>query len=342
MHPILSAIGSLLSFRFRSRASLELEVIALRHQLTVLRRRKRGRQKLPRSDRYFWAWLYGIWPRALEVMVLVKPVTVIKWHQQGFRIYWRWLSRPKQKRRRISPALRDLIRQMSRANPLWGAARIHGELLMLGFDVSIFTVAKHMKRWAGPPSPGWRVFLRNQMCDTVATDMFVVVTASFRLLYAMIILGHDRRKIIHFEVSERPTQSWLVQQLSKAFEGKATPRYLFRDRDALYGRRFDERLRVMGIQQVVTSPQSPWQNIYAERVIQSIRHECLNHVIIFNKHHLRRMLSSYIQYYNQSRTHLSLAKDCPETRAVTPPAAGNIVAIPQVGGLHHRYERRAA
>lgn len=342
MKPILYAIISLLTFRLRSRASLELEVIALRHQLTILRRRRRGRQKLPAADRYFWAWLYGIWPRAIDVMVLVKPVTVVKWHRQGFRIYWQWRSRPKRRRRRISPELRDLIRQMSRANPLWGAARIHGELLKLGFDVSIITVAKYMRRRSGSPSPGWRVFVRNHIHDTVATDMFVVITAAFRLLYAMIILGHDRRKIIHFEVTERPTQDWLVHQIRRAFEGKAVPHYLLRDRDALYGRRFTNQLRAMGIQQLVTAPQSPWQNVYVERVIQSIRHECLNHVIIFNKRHLQRMLSSYIQYYNRTRTHLSLDKDCPEVRPINPPAAGKIVAIPEVGGLHHRYERRAA
>jgi transposase InsO family protein len=343
MQSILRALVSLLLFRFRSRASLELEVIALRHQLSILQRRHRGVKKLPIPDRYFWAWLYRIWPRALDVMVLVKPDTVIDWHRKGFRMYWRWLSRNKPRGYSTSRELRNLIRDISRANPLWGCNRIQGELLKLGFDVSNTTVWRYMcPRRSPSPSPSWSVFIRNHMRDIVAIDMFVVITAGFRMLYAVIVLGHDRRRIIHFGVTDRPNQNWLVQQVSKAFERNTLPRYLVRDRDAAYGSRFNARMRALGIRQLITAPQSPWQNVYVERVIQSIRHECLNHVIIFNERHLRRILSSYVKYYNRTRTHLSLQQDCPESRRVEPPTAGKIVAIPEVGGLHHRYERRAA
>jgi transposase InsO family protein len=175
-----------------------------------------------------------------------------------------------------------------------------------------------------------------------AIDMFVVVTATFRLLYALIVLGHDRRKVIHFEVTENPTQDWLARQMTEAFPWDAAPRYLLRDRDASYGQTFRDRVEAMGIEEVVTAPRSPWQNPFVERIIGSIRRECLNHVIIFDERHLRRVLSSYFQYYHKSRTHLSLDKDCPETRPIHPPTAGKIIAFPEVGGLHHRYERRAA
>ena len=172
--------------------------------------------------------------------------------------------------------------------------------------------------------------------------MFVVATATFQLLYALIVLGHDRRKVIHVAVTHNPTQVWLAHQMTEAFPWDTAPRYLLRDRDASYGPVFRDRVRVMGIKEVVTAPRSPWQNAYVERLIGSIRRECLDHIIIFNEHHLRRVLSSYFQYHHQTRTHLSLDKDCPETRPTHPPTAGKIIAFPQVGGLHHRYERRAA
>src|SRR5256714_232612 len=192
------------------------------------------------------------------------------------------------------------------------------------------------------PSPTWRSFLHNHMYCLAAIDMFVVVTATFRLLYALIVLGHDRRKVIHFEVTENPTQDWLARQMTEAFPWDTAPRYLLRDRDASYGQDFRDRVEAMGIEEVVTAPRSPWQNPFVERIIGSIRRECLNHVIIFDERHLGRVLSSYFQYYHKSRTHLSLDKDCPETRPIHPPAAGKIIAFPEVGGLHHRYERRAA
>jgi putative transposase len=284
MITILSALVSLLSFRVRSRASLELEVVALRHQVAVLRRQRSGRLRLFCADRLLWVWLYRIWPRALHAMVLVKPATVVQWHRRGFRLYWWWRSRSRQiGRPKTSTEIRQLIRQMSMANPFWGAPRIHGELLMLGIEVSQATVGRYMPWRPKVPSPTWRNFLRNHMRNMAAVDMFVVATATFRLLYTLIVLGHDRRRIIHFEVTQNPTQVWLARQMTEAFPWDTAPRYLLRDRDASYGQAFRDRVEAMAIKEVVTAAQSPWQNPYVERVIGSIRRECLNHVIIFDE-----------------------------------------------------------
>ena len=343
MFTILSALVSVLSCRFRGRSSLELEVVALRHQLAVLRRQCPGRPRIGAWDRLLWALLYRLWPQCLEVMVLVKPATVIQWHRAGFRLYWRWRSRPRcLGRPRVDCQVRALIRQMSQANPLWGAPRIHGELLKLGIRIGQTAVAKYMARRPRLPSPSWRTFLKQHVEAIAATDMFIVVSATFQMLYVVIVLRHDRRKIAHFGVTRHPTQVWLAHQVTEAFPWDTTPRYLLRDRDTAYGHRFRERVRVMGLEQVVTAPRSPWQNAYVERVIGSIRRECLDYTIIFNERHLRRVLSSYVDYYHRSRTHLALAKDCPEGRPTQSPDAGKIIAIPQVGGLHHRYQRIAA
>jgi putative transposase len=236
----------------------------------------------------------------------------------------------------------DLIRQMSRANPLWGAPRIHGELLKLGIKISQATVGRYMPWRPKAPSPTWRSFLHNHMHNLVGIDMFVVVTATFQMLYALVVLSHDRRRVVHFEVTENPTQDWLARQMTEAFPWDTAPRYLLRDRDASYGGAFRYRVKAMGIKEVVTAPRSPWQNPYVERIIGSIRRECLEHIIVFNEGHLRNVLSSYFQYYHKTRTHLSLDKDCPEPRPIQPPSAGKIIAFPEMGGLHRRYERRAA
>ena len=340
MHAFISEFSSWLACRFRSRALLELEVIALRHQLAVLRRQRPGRTRLSSVDRFIWVWLYRVWPRCLNVIVLVKPATVIQWHRQGFRLYWRWRS--KSGRPLVDREVRDLIRKMSNANPLWGAPRIHGELLKLGIGVSQATVGKYMVRRPGTPSPTWRSFLRNQAIGIAAIDMFVVPSATFRLLFVMLILAHDRRKVVRFDVTQHPTAGWLSRQVTEAFPWGTAPRYLLRDRDASYGSLFSNRVETMGITEVITAPRSPWQNAYVERVIGSIRRECLDHVVIFSERHLRRVLSSYFDYYHRTRTHLSLDKDCPDSRPVQPPASGNVIAFRQVGGLHQRYERRAA
>ena len=229
MITIMSALLSVLSFRFRSRASLELELVALRHQLAVLRRQRPGRLRIFATDRLLWMWLYRIWPRALNAMVLVKPATVIQWHRKGFRLYWRWRSRSRSVGRpKVSSETRDLIRQMRMANPLWGAPRIHGELLKLGIEVSQATVGRYLPWRPKVPSPTWRTFLQNHMTDS-AVDMFVVATATFRLFYALILLGHDRRRIIHFNVTQNPTQAWLSRQMTEAFPWETVPRYPLRD-----------------------------------------------------------------------------------------------------------------
>jgi len=319
---------------------LELEVIALRHQLAVLSRQHPGRTHLLPIDRLLWVWLYRLWPRCLDVIVLVKPATVLQWHRQGFRLYWRWRSRSG--RASVDREVRDLIRQMNTANPLWGAPRIHGELLKLGIEVSQATVAKYMVRRPGTPSQTWRSFLRNHADGIAAIDMFVVASTSFRLLYVMIILAHDRRKVMRFDVTQNPTAVWLSHQVTEAFPWDTAPRFLLRDRDASYGAPFRKRGEVMGIREVITAPRSPWQNAYVERMIGSIRRECLDHIVIFNERQLRRVLSSYVDYYHGTRTHLSLDKDCPERRPIQPRNKRKVIAIPQVGGLHHRYQRLAA
>ena len=333
-------IVSVLARRFRRRVVLELEVLALRHQLHVLRRERPGRPRLFAIDRLFWVCLYRLWPRCLEAMVLVKPATVVQWHRQGFRLFWRWRSRSG--RPSVDRETRKIIRQISSANPLWGAPRIHGELLKLGIEVSQATVAKYMIRRTSAPSPTWRSFLRIHAEGIAAIDLFVVASASLRLLYIVIILSHDRRKIVRFDVSEHPTAAWLSRQVTEAFPWDTAPRYLLRDRDASYGSYFCSRVEAMNITEVVTAPRSPWQNAYVERVIGSIRRECLDHMVIFNERHLRRVLSSYVDYYQGTRTHLSLDKDCPDPRPIMPRRIGKVVAIAKVGGLHHRYERLAA
>jgi putative transposase len=339
MVTMLFALVSLISFRFRSRASLELELVALRHQVTVLRRRRPHRLRLLSADR-LWVWLYRVRPQVLETLVLVKPATVIKWHHKGFRIYWRWRSRGPG-RPKTNGEIRDLIRQMSVDNPLWGAPRVHGELLKLGIEVSQATVGRYLPRRPKAPSPTWRSFLQNHMTVIVAVDMFAVATATFRLPYAVIVLDHHRRRVVHFEVTQNPTQVWIAQQITEAFPRDTAPPIC----SEIETRHMASASRIAferwGIEEVLTAPRSPWQSPYVETIIGSIRRECLDHVIIFNETHLRRVLSCYFRYYHKSRTHPSLNKDCPDSRRVQPHSAGKIVAFPQVGGMHYRYERRA-
>jgi hypothetical protein len=340
MLAFISAVFSWLACRFRSRAELEFEVIALRHQLAILHRRRSGRPRLCSIDRLLWSWLYRVWPRCLEVIVLVKPATVVQRHRQGIRLYWWWRSRSG--RRPIDRETRKLIRQMCIANPLWGAPRIHGELLKLGVEISQATVAKYMVRRPRLPSPTWRSFLRNEAIGIAAIDLFIVPSAAFRLLFVVLILAHDRRRIVRFDVTQHPTAGWLSRQVTEAFPWDTAPRYLLCDRDASYGTVFSKRVAAMVITEVITAPRSPWQNAYVERVIGSIRRECLDHLVIFNERHLRCVLSSYFEYYHGSRTHLSLMKDSPDPRPIELPDRGRVIACPRVGGLHHRYRRLAA
>ncbi len=275
--------------------------------------------------------------------MIVKPETVIHWHRKWFRLYWTWKSRhARPGKPHLPQEVRDLIRKMSLANPLWGAPRNHGELLKLGLNVSQATVAKYRVRQRKPPSQTWRSFLNNHVGDLVAVDFFTVPAISFRVLFVFVVLAHHRRRHIHFNVTAHPSAEWATQQIVQAFPWDTAPRYLIRDRDSVYGEDFRQRVQAMGIHEVLTAPRSPWQNAYAERLVGSIRRECLDHVIVLNESSLRRVLKSYFDYYQGSRTNLAVGKDAPESRAVQPPELGLVIELPQVGGLHHRYERRAA
>ena len=328
---------AVLASPFKSKLRLEAENAVLRHQLIVLRRRLHGRVRLTNNDRWFFIQLYRWFPSILKVLTIIRPETLVRWHRAGFRRYWRWKSRPLGGRPQIETELRLLIRRMSMENPLWGAPRIHGELLKLGFEVAQSSVAKYMvKRW-GPPSQGWRTFLRNHAPDIAAMDLFVVPTIGFDLLYAFVIVRLDRRALVWINVTRSPTAEWVARQLTEAFPWDGAPRYMIRDRDRIYGAIVTRRLRAMGIRDKPIAPASPWQNGIAERLIGSIRRECLDHVIVLGEAHLRRTLKSYAAYYNSVRTHRSLHKDAPASRPVQ--RSGVISSRAILGGLHHHYAR---
>ncbi len=231
---------------------------------------------------------------------------------------------------------------MARANPLWGAPRIHGELQKLGLEISQATVSKDLVRRRTPPSQTWRTFLDNHIRSLVSVDFFTVPTVLFKVLFVFVVLAHDRRRVVHVNVTDTPTAEWSAQQLVEAFPWDTAPRSLLRDRDAVYGAVFSSRVQALGIREVKTAPRSPWQNPYVERLIGTLSRECLDHMVVPSATHLRRLLRDYLSYYHSARTHLSLDKDAPEPRAVERLDQGRIVETPLVGGLHHRYSRRAA
>lgn len=331
------ALTALLS-SLQGRHALALENLALRHQLAILHRGAPARPRIHRFDRALWVWLSRVFDEWREVLVVVKPDTVVRWHRSAFR--WFWRRKSSRGRPAKAPDVVRLIKAMSRANPLWGAPRIQGELAKLGIDVAKSTVEKYMARRRKPPSPTWRSFLENHLDGIAAVDFFVVPTATFRVLFVFVVLSCDRRRIVHFNVTANPSADWAAQQIVNAFPGDIAPRFLMRDRDGIYGAAFRRRVTNMGIEEVVSAPRSPWQNPYVERLFGSIRRECLDHIIVLGENHLRRVLRSYVAYYNESRTHLSLAKDAPDRRAVE--RHGKVIALPRVGGLHHRYSRLAA
>src|SRR5437867_7716568 len=324
----------------RTRRELALENLALRQQLAVWKARQ-PRPRLTEMDRIFWVFLSSLWTSWRHSLQVVRPETVIGWHRQGFRRYWAWKSRRRSGRPMIGTELRELIRRISRANPLWGAPRVHGELQKLGLTVSQATVSKYMVRHRRPPSQAWRTFLTNHAQDLIALDFFTVSTATFRVLFVLVVLSHGRRRLVHFNVTEHRTAEWTARQLLEAGGLDECPRHLIRDHDQVYGERFSRQARMLDIREAVIAPRSPWQNAYAERVIGSIRRECLDHVVIVRERQLLRILSKYADYYNRTRTHLSLAKDAPESRSVQPPSQGRVMQVPRVGGLHHEYLRRA-
>jgi transposase InsO family protein len=322
---------------FKTKARLEAEIIMLRHQVNVLRRRLPSKPKLAVADRLLFVWLYRLFPSVLNAITIVQPETIIRWHQAGFRLYWRWKSRSRGGRPRIPLEIRRLVREMSLANRLWGAPRIHGELLKLGIDVAQSTVAKYMARGGRGRSQTWKTFLRNHAAGIAAMDFLIVPTVGFKLLFVLVILRHQRRRLISLTVTTNPTAEWIARQITDAFPWNEAPDHLIRDRDAAYGHAVTRRLAAMGIRDHPTVPRSPWQNGHAERLIGSIRRECLDHIVVFGQAHLRRILAAYTCYYNELRTHLSLSKDSPDYRPVQ--RSGQIAAWPILGGLHHQYCR---
>jgi len=339
---LVAALGSLRSL-VRTRRELALENLALRQQLAILRRASPKRLQLKSADKIFWAWLSSVWAHWADVLVIVRPDTVVRWHRSGFRLLWRWKSRRQGPGRPpASKDIHDLIRRMATENLGWGAPRIHGELLKLGIHVSERTVSRLMPRQHKPPSQTWRTFLANHAGTLACIDFFTIPTATFRVLYVFLVLSLDRRRVVHGNVTSAASADWAAQQIIDAFPEDTAPCYLLRDRDGVYGAPFRKRIAGLGIEEVMTAPRSPWQNPFAERLVGSIRRDCVDHVIVLGESHLRVILKSYFAYYHRARTHLSLGKDAPDPRPVQPPSAGQIVAFREVGGLHHRYERRAA
>ncbi len=246
----------------RSRVALHLEVLALRHQLQVLQRSRPRRLRLVKADRCLWAWLSSAWSSWRTALVIVQPQTVIAWHRQGLRLWWTWKSRRGTGRPAVPADVRSLIRTMSQADPLWGAPRIHGELLKLGVDICQASVAKYMMRRHKPPSQTWRTFLANHLQQLAAADFFVVPTATCRRLFVLVILLHERRHVVHVAVTDNPTAAWTAQQLREAFPWNAAPRYLVRDRDSAFYA-WTTTAAAIGIEEILTAPRSPWQNAYA-------------------------------------------------------------------------------
>lgn len=326
---------------------MAVEILALRQQLAILKRAS-PKPRLTNAERSFWVLLSTLWPGWRDFLVIVKPETVVRWHHAGFRLFWRAKSslftrpgRPGLTRETIG-----LIRQMTLENPTWGAPRIHGELLKLGIDVAERTVQRHMPKRPAPPDSieRWKTFLRNHAPDISAMDFFTVPTVSFRVLYVFVAIHHGSRRVLHVNVTAHPNSPWVVQQLREAFPGDDVPRFLIHDRDSIFSESVVGSARAMGIESKKTSFRSPWQNGICERWIGSCRRELLDHVVPFGEAHLRRLLLEYVRYYDEDRTHLGLGKDTPNTRPVIPRPMdqAQVVSIPRVGGLHHRYEWREA
>ena len=328
---------------FRTRHHLGLEILALRQQVAVLKR-KRPRAHLNKFDRLFWLALRRTWSRWAGALMIVKPETVIGWHRAGFRLYWRLRSRGGG--RKVSADVFEIVRHMARENPCWGAPRIHGELLKLGFQISERTVSRYLARRvprSGDAADKWRAFLSNHREAIAALDFFTVPTVTFRLLYCFFLIDHGRRKILHFNVTAHPTAEWVIQQLREAFPGSPRHRYVILDRDTKFSREVLDFLASSGIKPVRTSVRSPWQNGTAERWVETARRDCFDHVIALNEMHVRRLAREFIAYYHLDRTHDSLGKDTPNCRPIqAKPDGAELISLPRIGGLHHRYTWQVA
>jgi transposase InsO family protein len=339
MLELVTLVLALLPVGPPARRDLVLENLLLRQQLAVALRAQRRPRLRPR-DRCLWVAIRGLWERWRHALVLVQPATVVHWHHEGWRLLWRWQSRPRRGRPRLRPDVRTLIAAMARDNPLWGAERIRGELLKLGLAVSNRSIRRY--RRAGqrrPPSQTWRTFLTNHAAEIWACDLFTVPTLTFRTLFVLLFITHGRREVVHVNATAHPTADWVWQQLREATPWGHQPKRLLRDRDSVYGGDFVRRAEHLGIQTLLTPFRAPKANAIAERVVRSIRNECLDHLIVLNETHLRVVLAEFVHYYNRERPHRSLL--------LTPPVpvprarAGPIRARPVPGGLHHVYERAA-
>src|SRR5499433_3503947 len=324
---------------FKSKNRLAAENAALRHQLIVLQRRVRSRIQLTNGDRLFLVTLYRWFPSVLKAITIVQPETLVRWHRAGFRRYWRWKVPLPGRAASDRGGLAGADPADERRKSAMGAPRIHGELLKLGFEVAQSSVARYMVKRAGPPSQGWSTFLRNHAPSIAAMDLFVVPTIGFELLYAFVIVRLDRRDLVWVNVTANPTAEWIARQITEAFPWDEAPRYLIRDRDTSFGAAVGRRLRAVGIRDRPITRRSPWQNSHVERLIGSIRRECLDHVVVLGERHLRHLLANYAAYYNGVRTHLALDKDTPLHRPVQ--TVGRIASVTWLGGLHRYYVRMA-
>jgi putative transposase len=325
------------------RHSLAMETAALRQQLGVYKR-KQPRPKLNQFDRLFWVVVRRVWNNWSETLILVKPETVISWHRAGYRLFWSWRSRPHRVGRpKVAEEVRHLIRRMKRENPTWGAPRIHGELLLLGFDISEPTVSRYLQRLKRIPDESkgsqWQAFVNNHREAIAAFDFFTVPNLYFRTLYCFFVIEHARRRVLHFNVTFHPTSDWIVQQLREAFPLPCPYRYVLFDHDSKFGSDVLQFLKSSALKPMRTTIQSPWQNGVAERWVGSARRELLDHVIPLNEFHVRRLGREYLAYYHQDRTHIGLNKNTPTERAIEShsPLQSQIVSTSRLGGLHHRY-----
>ena len=343
----LSSLLPAFSLRFfRSRRDLLLENLALRQQLVVLTRRH-PKPSLAAPDRLFWIALSRFWPGWKQSLLIVQPETVVRWHRAGFRLYWKWISRKRVRsgRKPTSRELRDLIFRMVAENPTWGAPRIHGELKLLGFDISERTLLRWMRKAPRNPDPAkrWAAFLSNHREAIAAMDFFTVPTLTFGVLYCFFVIAHDRRRILHFNVTRHPTSAWVSQQLRETFPYDSAPRYLIHDRDATFSAEVLATAKILGVKSIRTSFKSPWQNGVAERFVGNCCRDLFDHVIVLNERHLKRLMNEYVRYYHDDRTHLGLSKQTPAGRPalIGTPAHAKVVSMPRLGGLHHRYDLAA-